>query len=591
MNKQIIYLIFLVLISSTYALELCTSENDYTNCSFITPAITCDEYNYTIINSTGNLVEEGNLTWFYDNIYYFNMTLPPGEYIIRLCDGTTRIISAELNVTPPNSPNVYNPTNIVYHNIITINYTDVTTYYPINYYNISLYYPNNTFVKIIKSDNTGLGYLWNSNEVSNGLYKIKVQACDTYGQCSLNYSKNFTVANTQQVYNSTMFSQNVNESNLLNVTLNLTPAYDVDSVWMVYNSTNYLFTDLVHNETYQILLSVVGLTGLQTYSIEYNDTLGNIYHELDGNFTVYNGFITLITPSNNLVPYWENITVSVNVTDFVSGDPVNGANVTLYLNSSDDFATIKLTEYNDLYKVILRFTNKTTYDYRFTAQHSLYYDLNGYFDINDLCRIKVKLYKDLNKSDPYINNFGYIFFSYEPPTVSERAMQRNEWAYTMLINFKEWGDSVVNFSSSKQYRFKTKVYHAEYEDGLADITLPCGEWAFYFVSGDWQFNPNIDYDWAYVAEEYSRSLYLPRTNLNITESVQYDFYVTQADLYPDEVFWKNVLIWGGLALLIFGFIAIIVITGNASLAINFVVAMIVLIIMIYGISWLFWFKW
>jgi len=60
-----------------------------TNCSMVTPQIVCDTYNYTIYNISSH-VSNGTLTLITSGIYYFNFTEGKGDYIIQLCDGTTR---------------------------------------------------------------------------------------------------------------------------------------------------------------------------------------------------------------------------------------------------------------------------------------------------------------------------------------------------------------------------------------------------------------------------------------------------------------------------------------------------------------------
>jgi hypothetical protein len=64
----------------------------------LTPALNCVTYNYTVINTTGKIEKIGDLTNIYSNIYYFNFTLSKGNYIVQLCDGTTReVVVAEKN--------------------------------------------------------------------------------------------------------------------------------------------------------------------------------------------------------------------------------------------------------------------------------------------------------------------------------------------------------------------------------------------------------------------------------------------------------------------------------------------------------------
>lgn len=72
----------------------------HTNCTMITPHLSCTIYNYTIYNATpdnniGQLIEQDNLTLINSSKYYFNFTKGEGNYIIELCDGTTRMVQVK----------------------------------------------------------------------------------------------------------------------------------------------------------------------------------------------------------------------------------------------------------------------------------------------------------------------------------------------------------------------------------------------------------------------------------------------------------------------------------------------------------------
>jgi len=74
------------------AYEMC-SENIKINspCTMLTSTLgTCSIYNYTIIIPNGTEVTSENLTLINENIYNFNFTELSGEFLIKLCDGTTR---------------------------------------------------------------------------------------------------------------------------------------------------------------------------------------------------------------------------------------------------------------------------------------------------------------------------------------------------------------------------------------------------------------------------------------------------------------------------------------------------------------------
>ena len=91
----IILIITLLLIPIvTASFDICEDTREIKqNCSMVSPNILCTDYNYNIINTSNGLnVESNNLSLLYSNgsIYYFNFTQPKGDYLIILCDNTTR---------------------------------------------------------------------------------------------------------------------------------------------------------------------------------------------------------------------------------------------------------------------------------------------------------------------------------------------------------------------------------------------------------------------------------------------------------------------------------------------------------------------
>jgi len=72
--------------------DMCEDEIEIiTNCTMLTPSLDCGSYTYSIYNLTGNLeVFNESLTYLNSSIYYINFTLGIGDYIVELCDGTTR---------------------------------------------------------------------------------------------------------------------------------------------------------------------------------------------------------------------------------------------------------------------------------------------------------------------------------------------------------------------------------------------------------------------------------------------------------------------------------------------------------------------
>lgn len=103
-NLSIIILIFIFLINNVSA-ELCGNTIQITtNCTMLTPFLNCTLYDYIILNNNSMQIEYGNLQPYGNNvnasIYYFNFTQPKGQYLIQLCDYSTRevyVVDTEQN--------------------------------------------------------------------------------------------------------------------------------------------------------------------------------------------------------------------------------------------------------------------------------------------------------------------------------------------------------------------------------------------------------------------------------------------------------------------------------------------------------------
>ena len=94
----ILLILFIPLVTGLDAYQLCEDTRDISRyCTMVTPDISCSTPDYDIINLTGGVQENGTLIELNESIYYFNLTVPEGEYVIRLCDNSTR----EIRVTEP----------------------------------------------------------------------------------------------------------------------------------------------------------------------------------------------------------------------------------------------------------------------------------------------------------------------------------------------------------------------------------------------------------------------------------------------------------------------------------------------------------
>lgn len=89
-------LIFLLAQSAKASAPLCGDTVEIiTNCTMMTPTMLSNCSTYNIITPNGTVAEsETPLTLVNGAIYSFDFTLPQGDYLVRLCDGTTREVHA-----------------------------------------------------------------------------------------------------------------------------------------------------------------------------------------------------------------------------------------------------------------------------------------------------------------------------------------------------------------------------------------------------------------------------------------------------------------------------------------------------------------
>lgn len=94
MKKILILILMILMATSVLGIEICgDTESPVTDCRLMTPSLVgCGIYNYTITEENGTLTQKGNLTNLYGDIYYVDIVLNKGSYLVELCDGTTREI-------------------------------------------------------------------------------------------------------------------------------------------------------------------------------------------------------------------------------------------------------------------------------------------------------------------------------------------------------------------------------------------------------------------------------------------------------------------------------------------------------------------
>lgn len=94
-TKIILSVIFLLIFLPSIDGKMCEDimQPSSNNCTMITPEIICSQYNYTVLNYTGSIVQSGNLTLLDSVFYSFQFQQIKGGYLVSLCDGSTREIS------------------------------------------------------------------------------------------------------------------------------------------------------------------------------------------------------------------------------------------------------------------------------------------------------------------------------------------------------------------------------------------------------------------------------------------------------------------------------------------------------------------
>lgn len=65
------------------------------NCTMVTPEINCTTYNYTVLNQSGDVLENGSLSPYFGSVYQFQFVQDIGSYVVVLCDGAVRDVEVK----------------------------------------------------------------------------------------------------------------------------------------------------------------------------------------------------------------------------------------------------------------------------------------------------------------------------------------------------------------------------------------------------------------------------------------------------------------------------------------------------------------
>ena len=167
-------------------------------------------------------------------------------YVGQGCTGVINCLNSSfrsdiitLEPLPPTSPNIFLPIEGNFSGNIQINYTEALLFngISIDRYNITLVDGINfDFLSLIViNDEDTLGHLFITDNVSDGSYRISVEACDTNDLCSVDFSELFLIDrhlpeplilepinNTIYTNTTAIFSMVCNDSNLFGFDFSVT---------------------------------------------------------------------------------------------------------------------------------------------------------------------------------------------------------------------------------------------------------------------------------------------------------------------------------------------------------------------------------
>lgn len=131
-----------------------------------------------------------------DNSICYNIY--SSDYYRNINYTETRCDNMDITNFPPSTVNVYSPSIGLYNDTVEINYTNSSVFNinnaQLEYYLIDLYSTDETtLIQNIINNSLELGYLFDSSDVADGNYKIKVTAYDNNSLFSESFSPNFSI--------------------------------------------------------------------------------------------------------------------------------------------------------------------------------------------------------------------------------------------------------------------------------------------------------------------------------------------------------------------------------------------------------------
>lgn len=252
-----------------------------------------------------------------------------GESIIH----SQNFFFAELPNLPPVPGIFIYPTNETASGLININWSEASD--PNNdlvTYNLSLLNADGSFNRTLIGSTLETNFTWNSTEVIDGIYDLRVEACDN-GTPSLcvNWTQgdlydNFTIDNNPPLFNNIPSNETIVYGiNWDGVQFNATDISGIDT-WWINDTTNFEINSTGFlNWTGQLAV------GEYYVNVSVNDTIGNIASTIYNlNITQATGIVhTYLNNSRN------NITIELGDLVLINSTLENGTgDISLYINGT-----------------------------------------------------------------------------------------------------------------------------------------------------------------------------------------------------------------------------------------------------------------
>lgn len=161
----------------------------------------------------------------------------------------------------------------------------------------------------------------------------------------------------------------------------------------------------------------------------------------------------------------------------------------------------------------------------------------------DACII---IYKDVNKSEVYKNEFSYVLANLQPKTAvgqkfnKDASLIKTQKVLYPIAIFSTWGEKTFGLQYTKAYKYYRKSFSAPYSNGEACVSVPKDQvYSFVFVSGEWIFSDLI-YD--YPMWKHQDTAFNLGTSYLMNESKIFEFKASAYEMNPKGYIWSWILL-------------------------------------------------